>query len=127
MKVVSKDEDAPALSRGDGVVSHLLRSEGDKEEDGIDTGLTVTWVEVEPGASQVVHSHEPEQVYVVVAGEGRMRIGDDERRVSADDAVHIPSDTEHGIENTGEETLEYVSAATPPIPRSEVEEFYDPA
>jgi mannose-6-phosphate isomerase-like protein (cupin superfamily) len=124
MKVSSKNDGAPALSRGDGVVSHLLHSEGDGK-DGTDTDLTVTWVDVEPGESQVVHSHEPEQVYVIVAGKGRMRVGDEERDVGAGDAVHIPSKAEHGIENTGEETLEYVSAATPAIPHEQVEEFYE--
>ena len=124
MKVSSKNEDAPAMSRGDGVVSYLLHSE-DEDNDGTNTDLTVTWVDVEPGESQVVHSHEPEQVYVIVAGEGRMRVGDDEREVTVGDAVHIPSNTDHGIENTGEETLEYVSAATPAIPHERVEEFYE--
>lgn len=123
MRVSSRNEDAPSLSRGDGVVSHLLHT--DTEGDAQDTDLTVTWVDVEPGASQVVHSHEPEQVYVVVAGEGRMRVGDEERELSAGDAVHVPPNTEHGIENTGNDVLEYVSAATPVIPSERVEEFYD--
>ena len=123
MKVSSKGGDAPALSRGDGVVSYLLHT--DTEDGTADTELTVTWVDVEPGESQVVHSHEPEQVYVIVAGEGRMRVGDDEREVTVGDAVHIPSNTDHGIKNTGEETLEYVSAATPAIPHERVEEFYE--
>ena len=113
--------DAPTLSRGDGVVSRLLHS----EKDATDTELTVTWVEVEPGSEQVLHSHAPEQVYVTVAGEGRMRVGGTERDVSAGDAVHIPSNTEHGIRNTGDETLEYVSAATPAFPREQVEGFYE--
>lgn len=122
MKSSSKNEDAPALSRGDGVVSHLLHSEGDAA----DTDLTVTWVDVESGASQAVHSHEPEQVYVVIAGEGLMRVGDEKHEMTAGDAVQIPPKAEHGIENTGERTLEYVSAATPSIPNERVEEFYDP-
>ena len=123
MRVSSKNGDAPPLGRGDGVVSHLLHT--DTEGDAEDTDLTVTWVDLEPDESQVVHSHEPEQVYVVVAGEGRMRVGDDEQRVTTGDAVHIPPNAEHGIENTGEKTLEYVSAATPSIPKERVEEFYD--
>jgi quercetin dioxygenase-like cupin family protein len=116
---VSSREEAPALSRGDGLVSRLLHS-GDVPG----TALTVTWVEVEPGSSQVLHSHDPEQVYVVLAGEGRVTVGDDRERVVAGDLVHIPSNTEHGVENTGEETLEYVSAATPTVPTEDLEEFY---
>ncbi|PSQ59217.1 MAG: hypothetical protein BRD23_04975 [Halobacteriales archaeon SW_9_67_25] len=92
---VSSTDTAPALSRGDGLVSRLLHSERDDPE----TDPTVTRVRVEPGASQVHHSHDPEQVYVIVAGEGEMTVGD--------------------------ERLEYVSAATPAFPREEVEAFYE--
>jgi mannose-6-phosphate isomerase-like protein (cupin superfamily) len=120
VRVAETGEDR-ALSRGDGLVSHLLHSRADVSE----TDLTITWVEVEPGASQVPHAHDPEQVYVIVAGRGLMTVGDDRREVSAGELVHIPSNTDHGIENTGTETLEYVSSATPAFPTEEVAEFYD--
>ena len=118
---VESTDTAPKLSRDDGLVSKLLHSERHDPE----TDLTITWVTVEPGASQVQHSHDPEQVYVLVAGEGEMTVGDEQRAVTAGDCVHIPPNTTHGIENTGDEPLAYVSAATPAIPREEVEEFYD--
>jgi mannose-6-phosphate isomerase-like protein (cupin superfamily) len=117
---VTSTESAPALSRDDGVVSRLLHG-----EDATETDLTVTWVEVEPGAAQNRHSHDPEQVYVLVAGAGVICVGDDRREVEAGDLVHIPSKAEHAIENTGDEPLEYVSAATPAFPTEEIETFYD--
>jgi mannose-6-phosphate isomerase-like protein (cupin superfamily) len=120
MRVSSRDE-APTLSRGDGLVSTILHS----ERDAADTDLTITWVEVDPGASQVHHSHDPEQVYVVVAGEGRMSVAGEQRDVAAGDLVHIPSNADHAIENTGAEPLEYVSAATPAFPSEAVEAFYE--
>jgi mannose-6-phosphate isomerase-like protein (cupin superfamily) len=119
VRATNRDE-APALSRGDGLVSRLLHSAGEAETD-----LTITWVEVDPGASQVLHSHDPEQVYIVVAGEGVMHVGGETRPVEAGDLVYIPSNTEHGIDNTGEDVLEYISAATPAFPRDQVKEFYD--
>ena len=118
---ITSSEDAPALSRGDGLVSRILLSERDVP----DTDLTITRVEVEPGAEQVIHSHDPEQVYVILAGQGRMTVGGDTERVEAGDLVHVPSKTDHGIENTGKEPLEYVSAATPAFPMAEVDEFYE--
>lgn len=121
-------ENAPTLSRDDGVVSRLLHgASGPDGPDGPedDTALTVTWVAVEPGAEQIAHSHGPEQVYVVVAGEGRMRVDDEQCDVSAGDAVHVPSGATHGVANTGDEPLEYVSAATPAIPQHQIEAFYD--
>jgi len=117
---VTNSEDAPALSRGDGLVSRLLHSEHEVP----DTDLTITRVTVDPGSSQVCHSHEPEQVYVILAGEGLMSVGDDQQTVGAGDLVHIPSNTEHGVENTGDQPLEYLSAATPAFPTEDVQAFY---
>lgn len=118
---VTSLEQAPTLRRGDGVESAIVHSEWDDPE----TDLTATWVRVEPAAAQAVHSHDPEQVYVIVAGEGLMTVDGEERPVSAGDLIHVPSNADHGIENTGGETLEYVSAATPAFPMAEVEEFYE--
>ena len=120
MRCVNKSG-APALTRDDGLISHRLHSQHEVAE----TDLTITWVDVEPGARQVRHEHDPEQVYVILSGTGVMTVGDDERTVAAGDLVHIPANTEHGLENTGDRTLEYVSAATPAFPAAEVDEFYD--
>jgi len=117
----SNSETAPTLSRGDGLVSHVLHS----ERDGPETDLTITWVEVDPGSEQVIHSHDPEQVYVIVAGEGRTTVGEETRTVETGDLVHVPTIADHGIENTGDVALEYVSAATPAVPMEEVDEFYE--
>lgn len=94
--------------RAGGLVSHILLQRAD-----IDTALTMTWVQVPPGASQALHRHAPEQAYVIVRGTGRVSVDDDERDVGPGDLVLAPSGAMHGIENTGEELLEYVSAATP--------------
>jgi mannose-6-phosphate isomerase-like protein (cupin superfamily) len=102
----------------DGLVSHILLEEGDAPGG----ELSVTWVDVEPGSEQKPHSHGPQQVYVITRGGGRMRVGDDELDVRAGHMVFIPPNTEHGIVNTGDEVLTYVSAATPAFP---VTDLYD--
>ena len=102
----------------DGLVSHILLHTRDVPE----TQLTVTWVDVDPGSAQRSHSHAAEQVYVVVRGRGRMKVGDEEQLAASGDLIHVPPDTVHGIENPGDEVLTYVSAATPTI---DWEAFYD--
>jgi mannose-6-phosphate isomerase-like protein (cupin superfamily) len=77
---------------------------------------------VAPGSGQRPHGHAPEQVYVIVKGKGRMRVGDEELVVGEGDLIHIPPETLHGIENLADEVLTYVSAATPTI---DWESFYD--
>jgi mannose-6-phosphate isomerase-like protein (cupin superfamily) len=102
----------------EGLVSHILLEEGDAPGG----ELSITWVDVEPGAEQKPHSHGPQQVYVITRGSGRMKVGEDEQDVTVGQLVFIPPNTEHGIVNTGDEVLTYVSAATPAFP---VTELYD--
>jgi mannose-6-phosphate isomerase-like protein (cupin superfamily) len=102
----------------DGLVSHILFEKGDAPGG----ELSVTWVDVEPGSEQKPHSHDPQQVYVITRGQGRMRVGEEERDVREGQMVFIPPKVEHGVVNTGEQTLTYVSAATPAF---EVTDLYD--
>jgi mannose-6-phosphate isomerase-like protein (cupin superfamily) len=85
--------------------------------------LSVTWVDVPPGAEQRSHSHEDsEQVYVIVRGRGLMEVAGDVEEVGEGDLIFIPPATEHGIRNEGSDTLVYVSAASPPV---SMEELYE--
>jgi mannose-6-phosphate isomerase-like protein (cupin superfamily) len=99
--------------------SHFLLDAGDLGS----KSLSVTWVDVPPGAEQRAHLHEEsEQVYVIVRGHGRMQVAGDEEDVSEGDLVFIPPGAQHGIVNDGDETLVYVSAASPPV---SMEELYE--
>src|SRR5262249_10579161 len=101
-----------------GLVSHILLDEGDAPGG----ELSVTWVDVEAGGEQKPHSHEPQQVYVITRGQGRMMVGEEGHDVHEGQLVFIPPDVEHAIVNTGDGVLTYVSAATPAFP---VTDLYD--
>jgi mannose-6-phosphate isomerase-like protein (cupin superfamily) len=97
--------------------SHFLMDAGDLGA----RNLSITWVDLPPGAEQRAHSHEEsEQVYVIVRGSGRMQVAGDEEDVTEGDLVFIPPATQHGIVNDGSETLVYVSAASPPVSMEEL-------
>ncbi len=81
--------------------------------------LAATWVDVAPGGRQIPHHHPEVQIYIIVAGRGRMRVGEEQKDVSAGELIHVPSGLTHGIENTGQEVLTYVTAATPAFDYSE--------
>ncbi len=101
-----------------GLRSHIFLQQGAPTG----TKLAITWVDVPPGARQMLHRHEPEQVYVILAGTGYMRVGEEEEDVVTGDLIYIPPHVVHAIENRSEDVLSYLSAATPVF---DIARYYD--
>ena len=92
--------------------SHILMDAGELGS----RHMTVTWLEVPPGASQELHSHEEaEQVYVVVRGVGTLSAAGDTEQLEPGDLALIPPASDHSIANQGEEMLALVSAQSPAV------------
>jgi mannose-6-phosphate isomerase-like protein (cupin superfamily) len=67
-----------------------------------------------PGAATRPHYHAAtEEIYYVLAGTGRMRIGDAERLVGPGDAIAIPPGSVHTIANVGSDTLKFLCCCAP--------------
>jgi mannose-6-phosphate isomerase-like protein (cupin superfamily) len=97
--------------------SHFLLDAGDLGS----KNLSVTWVDVPPGAEQRPHSHpDSEQIYVIVRGNGLMHVAGDTEEVGEGDLVFIPPGASHGIKNESSEPLVYISAASPPVSMAEL-------
>lgn len=118
--LVQQTRRAPRCQRAEGITSWLLVS---RKTCGAER-LTATVVAIEPGGHQRVHHHAPEQLYFVIEGHGRMTVGEEARDVGPGDCVFVPSDAPHGLENTGDERLRYVSAAAPPFTDRELDELW---
>ena len=83
--------------------------------------LSVTWLEVPPGASETLHSdEESEQVYVVAVGAGTMSATGDTQKLSVGDLVLIPPASEHSIANDGPERLVLVAVQSPGVSADEL-------
>ena len=95
----------------DNITSYLLVSQ---EATGANH-ITTTLVEMERGGKQHIHSHVTEQCYFILEGHGLMTVGDEEREVAAGMSIFIPSQAPHGLVNTGEGVLRYLSAGSPPF------------
>jgi len=112
--------DAPLNRRG-GQASYLLLT---KDQFG-SRNLTVTWVDCEPGGEQQMHAHrKEEQVYVIVRGRGMMKADDEQREVHPGSLVFVPPGTAHAIRNIGDDTLTFVSAASPPIDVAGLSDYF---
>jgi mannose-6-phosphate isomerase-like protein (cupin superfamily) len=69
---------------------------------------------VAPGGSTKAHYHRrSEELYLVTAGRGRLRIGDEELEVAAGDCAVIPPGAVHQLHSLGPEDLVVVCACSP--------------
>ena len=72
---------------------------------------------VAAGQSQKPHSHgDQDTIYVVLEGEGRVRVGDAEDTLRAGEAVIAPAGVEHGLVNDGQTPLLVLVVVAPPPP-----------
>jgi mannose-6-phosphate isomerase-like protein (cupin superfamily) len=68
-----------------------------------------------PGAATTEHFHvRSEELYLVTAGTGLLRIDGAERELRPGDCAVIPPGARHKLWNTGSETLRVVCACSPP-------------
>jgi mannose-6-phosphate isomerase-like protein (cupin superfamily) len=67
-----------------------------------------------PGTATTPHYHPvTEEIYYILEGVGRMRIGSDQRSVGPGDAIAIPPGEEHQITNTGDTVLRFLCCCAP--------------
>ena len=94
------------LGKYDGFTTHLLIGETNSGSKNISIQVT----DIEPDGMQFVHSHEQEQCYYIISGTGLMIIEGQSEEVEEGDAVFIPSNSKHGINNIGNNRLTYLTA-----------------
>ncbi len=69
---------------------------------------------VPPGGATTAHLHpRSEELYFFTAGSGRLRVGADEREVSAGDCAVIPPGAEHKLWNTGDVPMTLLCCCAP--------------
>jgi len=69
---------------------------------------------LEPGQAQKLHRHaENDKVYIVLEGQGRFQVGDEERVLGPHQAVLAPAGVEHGVVNPTPERLVLLTFMAP--------------
>ncbi len=71
---------------------------------------------VAPHGSLPVGSHETEEVYIILEGQGTGTIGGQTVALEKGMFIHLPPWCEHGLENTGDEPLVILICTAPPNP-----------
>lgn len=67
-----------------------------------------------PGKAVTPHHHNQlEEIYYILSGRGVMTVGDEQREVAAGDAIFIPRNHRHTLENTGAEPIRLLLVCGP--------------
>jgi mannose-6-phosphate isomerase-like protein (cupin superfamily) len=78
-------------------------------------GLAVGMTILAPGKSSSFHSHDGEcETWLIVSGEGEVRVGDEREPVGPESVVFLPRNLKHQIINTGQGPLRMFWIYTPP-------------
>jgi quercetin dioxygenase-like cupin family protein len=74
--------------------------------------LTLGLVELEPGSVVPEHSHENEQLGIMISGSVEFRVGDETRELGPGDTWSIPANTPHEV-HTGPEGAVMIDVFAP--------------
>ena len=75
-----------------------------------------------PGATTQLHRHHlTEELYHVMAGRGRMTLGDAQFEIEVGDTVRIDPDTPHCVAALGSESLRILCCCSPPYSDADTE------
>jgi mannose-6-phosphate isomerase-like protein (cupin superfamily) len=70
----------------------------------------VSLAKLQPSLSYESHTHrDHEEIYYIISGKGRMKIGNEEARFRDGDIIFIPKKTEHSITNDGEQMVDFLA------------------
>lgn len=101
-------DDLPSEEENGNLYQYLLRQE-DAET------LEVACVTLAPGNQTRTASHpDEEELYLFLKGSALLRIGEEERQVSAGGFAYVPRNSVHSINNNGSEPFRYIYVANFP-------------
>jgi mannose-6-phosphate isomerase-like protein (cupin superfamily) len=99
------------------LLSSTTKTSGDIEEPKLEPQYrclkTITYVslaKLQPSLSYEPHHHEDhEEVYYIINGTGKIKMGNEEARFRDGDIIYIPENTTHSIINDSEEMIDFLA------------------
>lgn len=108
---VKKEHSKPFIAKDGALIFELLCPETSDIQN-----LSVASGYLKPRQKALPHFHRiSEEVYYVITGRGRVRVGNDTMNIGAGDAIHIPVGAVHALENTSSrERMKILAISAPP-------------
>ena len=112
-----REDSAPYITKDGSTIRELMHPQvhGNRAQ-------SLAEASVPPGCTTALHRHaRTEELYHVMSGRGRMRLGDRVFEVGPGDTVHIAPGTAHCIENIGEAELRFLCSCSPAYSHEDTE------
>lgn len=109
MEVIARDRCRPFTTEDGSEIRELLahRNSGIRNQ-------SLAEATLRPGQGTRAHLHpKAEEIYFILRGRGRMRMGSGQRDVGPGDAIAIPPGTSHQISTLGGEDLVFLCCCAP--------------
>ena len=71
------------------------------------SGLSLGFAEIDPGGDLILHYHSPDEIYVIINGEGKLNKSGKLEKIKKGDVVFIGGNEKHALKNDGKETLAF--------------------
>jgi quercetin dioxygenase-like cupin family protein len=75
--------------------------------------FALRYFEIEPGGWSALEQHAHDHGVMIFRGEGQVRLGEEEFKISFGDVVYIPPYEMHQFKNTGDEPLGFLCIIPP--------------
>ena len=75
--------------------------------------FTAGYVVIQPKGTVPLHAHSNEEIYIFVRGTGKIKVGSKEQIVEAVSAIYIEPNTEHLLQNIGEDEIIMIFVYSP--------------
>ena len=77
--------------------------------------MTFGVTEVPPKTKMIPHRHKEEEIIYILKGYGEVQVNNNIEEIKEGTVIHLPSDSEHFIENKSSKTMKFTFAFSPPV------------
>jgi mannose-6-phosphate isomerase-like protein (cupin superfamily) len=109
MEVRRRDRLVPFVTKDRSIIREIMHPRNSRIKN-----QSLAEATVKPGEATLEHRHlRSEEIYYILRGKGRVKVGGEHREVEKYDAILIPPNTSHSIENTGSGDLVFLCCSAP--------------